>query len=78
MTLGFSDHCSVTVDDTVLGGAVGYTAPPQTMLPSNGSQQHSEGSSEWKEIRRRRLERFSNDAQHQENSTNSNRGGTPD
>ena len=68
------------VDDSeVLEGAVGYTVPTETVLPSGESgaaQQDSEDSSELGEIRRRRLEKFSNKMQEQAKTDNN--GGTPD
>ena len=68
------------VDDSeVLEGAVGYTAPAETVLPSGESsapQQESEDNSELGEIRRRRLEKFSN--KKQEQAKTDNNGSTPD
>lgn len=66
-------------DSEVLEGAVGYTVPTETVLPSGESgaaQQDSEDSSELGEIRRRRLEKFSNKMQEQAKTDNN--GGTPD
>ena len=66
-------------DGEVLEGAVGYTAPPETVLPSGESgaaQQDAEDSSELGEIRRRRLEKFSNKMQEQAKTDNN--GSTPD
>lgn len=72
-----ADTSNKSDDSDVLEGAVGYTAPPETVLPSSESQQDSEDSSELGEVRRRRLERFSNKMQEQAKNTDNN-GGMPD